>query len=176
MKRFFTAGRIAAFFAIVVVAAVLGGIWLTRVRMLASPDQPVAYSHETHIQAGVPCLFCHSGALRSREAGIPAVEKCMGCHAVIAVEAPAVQAVAELAARGEEIAWARVNDQPDFVYFSHPPHLAAGLNCETCHGQVSEMAEARPVNRMDMGWCLECHLDQPEEKVARLTDCLACHQ
>jgi len=38
------------------------------------------------------------------------------------------------------------------------------------------MAAARPVRRMDMGWCLNCHLEQPEEKVARLADCLACHK
>jgi hypothetical protein len=29
---------------------------------------------------------------------------------------------------------------------------------------------------MDMGWCLRCHLEQPQEKVARLADCIACHQ
>jgi hypothetical protein len=29
---------------------------------------------------------------------------------------------------------------------------------------------------MDMGWCLDCHVNQPEEKVARLADCLACHK
>jgi hypothetical protein len=29
---------------------------------------------------------------------------------------------------------------------------------------------------MDMGWCIECHLDQPEAQVKRLVDCLACHK
>jgi hypothetical protein len=60
--------------------------------------------------------------------------------------------------------------------FSHQPHLSAGLNCESCHGDVAGMDADQQVVRMDMGWCLDCHLKQPEENSARLTDCLACHQ
>jgi c(7)-type cytochrome triheme protein len=99
----------------------------------------------------------------------------MGCHAVIGTESRAIQKVAGYWERGEPIPWNRVNDQPDFVFFSHQPHLGSGVNCETCHGALERMGVARPVVDMDMGWCLNCHLDQPEEKVARLADCLACH-
>ena len=100
----------------------------------------------------------------------------MGCHAIIATEDKAVQALASYWERGQPIPWNRVNQQPDFVYFSHQPHLGAGINCETCHGDVGHMTVARPVVKMDMGWCLDCHLKQPEAKAARLTDCLACHK
>ena len=86
---------VLALLAVLVLAAVLAGILLTRARALAAPDQPIAYSHRTHIEAGVQCLFCHSGALRSDTAGIPAAEKCMGCHSVIAADRPAIQAVAD---------------------------------------------------------------------------------
>jgi hypothetical protein len=65
---------------------------------------------------------------------------------------------------------------PDHVYFSHQPHLLAGLNCETCHGDVGQMDGAHLTINMDMGWCLDCHLEQPEDQVARLADCLACHK
>lgn len=78
--------------------------------------------------------------------------------------------------RGEPIPWERVTDMPDHVYFSHQPHLLSGLSCENCHGAVAEMSVAKPVVVMDMGWCLNCHLEQPEDKVARLADCLACHK
>jgi cytochrome c7-like protein len=164
------------FIAVLVVAGVAGGILLTRVQVLAAPEQPIAYSHQTHIAAGVQCLFCHSSALRSSAAGIPSVQKCMGCHTEIATDRPAIKKVAAYWERGEPIPWVRVNLQPDFVYFSHQPHLGAGLNCETCHGDVGHMTVDRPVVKMDMGWCLACHLKQPEEKIARLTDCLTCHK
>jgi hypothetical protein len=162
--------------ALLIVAAVAGGILLTRAQVFAAPEQPIAYSHRVHVEAGVQCLFCHSSALRSDVAGIPSVQKCMGCHSVIATDSPLIQEVSGYWERGEPIPWVRVNVQPDFVYFSHQPHLGAGLNCETCHGEVGQMEAARPAVKMDMGWCLDCHLKQPEEKVARLADCLTCHK
>ncbi len=162
--------------ALVIVAALAGAVLLTRAQILAAPEQPVAYSHRTHVEAGVQCLFCHTGALRSSVAGIPSVQKCIGCHAVIGVDKPAIQEVARYWERREPIPWVRVNAQPDFVFFSHQSHVGAGVTCETCHGDVGRMTVARPAVKMDMGWCLDCHLKQPEAKVARLTDCLACHK
>jgi hypothetical protein len=161
---------------ILLLAVGISGVFLTRSQVLAAPDQPIAYSHRTHVEAGVQCLFCHTSTLRSDVAGIPSVEKCMGCHTVIATDKEAVKNLASYWERGEPIPWNRVNQQPDFVYFSHQAHLGAGINCETCHGDVGRMTIARPVVKMDMGWCLNCHLKQPEEKVVRLADCLACHQ
>jgi hypothetical protein len=174
--RSFPTSRVLAVFPLLFGLAVIAGVWWTRAQALAAPEQPVVYSHQVHVGAGVQCLYCHSGALRSSTAGIPSVDKCIGCHAVIAKEEAEIQAVALYAAQGEEIPWVRVNVQPDYVFFSHQPHLAASLNCETCHGDVSRMGVAHPVVRMDMGWCLKCHLEQSEEKVARLADCVTCHK
>lgn len=159
-----------------VIAFAATAVFASQRLALATPEQPIAYSHRTHVEVGIQCLFCHDSALRSPVAGIPSVQKCMGCHAVIASDSPAIQEVTGYWERQEPIPWARVNTQPDFVFFSHQPHLGAGLNCETCHGEVGQMEVAQPVVQMDMGWCLDCHLRQPQEKVARLTDCLACHK
>lgn len=160
----------------VVVLAAVGGALLTRVAARAAPPQPVAFRHRAHIEAGVQCLYCHSSATRSDVAGIPSVQKCMGCHTTIATDNKAIRVLTDYWERGEPIPWNRVNHQPEFVYFSHQPHLGAGVNCETCHGDVGSMGVARPVVNMDMGWCLNCHLDQPEEQAARLADCLICHK
>ncbi|MBI4771107.1 MAG: cytochrome c3 family protein, partial [Chloroflexi bacterium] len=149
--------RILLLIILLIVAGVVGAALLTRAQVLAAPEQPVPYSHRTHVEAGVQCLFCHANALRSEAAGIPPAQKCMGCHAVIAAGGPAIQLVAGYWERGEPIPWKRVNRQPAFVYFSHQPHLGAGLNCETCHGDVGQMDVAHPVVKMDMGWCLDCH-------------------
>lgn len=161
---------------LIVAISVAAAIFITRARMLAAPGQPIAYSHQTHIEAGIQCLYCHAQVTRSAIAGVPSVERCMGCHEVIATDDETVQQLAAYWERDETIPWARVNDQPDFVYFSHQPHYSAGINCETCHGNVGAMDEARPALRMDMGWCLECHTVQEPEHVARLVDCVACHK
>jgi len=155
---------------------VVGGMIWTRRRLTATPDQPIAFSHQRHDTAGVPCLYCHPNALRSDAAGIPTVEKCVGCHRTVATDRPRIQQVLSYWEAGEVIPWTRVEDQPDFVFFSHQPHLRSGLNCESCHGMVQEMDTVHSVVDMDMGWCLECHQDQPQEKVARLEDCIACHK
>lgn len=161
---------------LIVTIVVSAAILITRARLLAAPEQPIAYSHRTHIEAGIQCLYCHTKAPSSPIAGIPSVERCMGCHTVVATEDESVQHLAGYWERGEPIPWARVNKQPDFVYFSHRPHLGAGLNCETCHGNVGAVDETRSVQRMDMGWCLKCHTEQDPEHATRLADCVACHK
>lgn len=155
---------------------ILAAIFISRAAALAAPAQPIDFSHEKHSQAGLECVFCHSQALRSDIAGIPSVEFCIGCHTTIASETEQIQILQGYWDRQEPIPWVAVNDLPDHTYFSHQVHLSARVSCETCHGPVASMARLKPLNTMDMGWCLTCHLDQPEEKVARLADCLACHQ
>src|SRR5512142_727933 len=142
--------------AVVIVIGIGGGVLLTRAQVGAAPEQPIAYSHQTHIKAGLQCLFCHTSALRSPIAGIPSVQKCMGCHSIIAADQPTIKDLANYYSENKPIPWAAVNHEPDFVYFSHQPHLSAGLNCETCHGNVGQMDNVQPVVRMDMGWCLNC--------------------
>lgn len=161
---------------IAVIGLVAAAILLSQRAALAAPDQPIAFSHELHAKADVQCLFCHTSPMRSDVAGIPSVQRCAGCHQVIAADRSQVQVVLGYWERGEPIPWERVVQMPDYVFFSHQPHLQSGLNCETCHGSVAQMGVAEPAIYMDMGWCLDCHLQQPDEKVGRLADCLTCHK
>jgi hypothetical protein len=158
--------------AALVVAGVAALAWTTRAQ--AAPPQPINFNHQTMVQAGVNCLFCHSDAIRSPSAGIPTVQKCMGCHSVIATDNAEVKKLAGYWSRREAIPWVRVNQLPRFVYFTHQVHVAAGLNCEQCHGDVGHMAVVRPVVTMNMGWCLDCHNKQPN--AAQLRDCGVCHK
>ena len=158
------------------VATVLGGIYLARAPgAQAASFQPISFDHKSMVEAGMDCLFCHTGVTKSPAAGIPSVESCMGCHSLIEIDSPEILGLAAYWDHQEPIRWARVNRLPRFVYFSHQAHVLAGsLNCERCHGDVAQMAEARPVVRMNMGWCLGCHEQQPNGK--QLRDCIVCHQ
>ena len=53
--------------------------------------------------------------------------------------------------------WTRVNDLPDFVYFSHKIHIHQGVGCATCHGRVDKMPLLVQAAPLLMGWCLDCH-------------------
>jgi hypothetical protein len=56
------------------------------------PVQPIAYSHRLHAgDMKIPCLYCHSGAERSRYVGIPATSVCMNCHRQITASQDAVE-------------------------------------------------------------------------------------
>lgn len=137
-------------------------------------EQPLAFNHQIMVQSRIDCLFCHTDAPRSFAAGMPSEQKCMGCHNVIATDNPEIQKLAGYWQRQEPLEWVRVNTLPRFVYFSHQVHIAAGFNCERCHGDVSRMGVAVPVAKMNMGWCLSCHDQQPNK--AQLRDCVVCHQ
>ena len=62
------------------------------------------------------------------------------------------------------LAWTRVNALPDFVYFDHSIHVAKGVGCTTCHGQVAEMPLMYRAGTLYMSWCLDCHRE-PEKNL-----------
>ncbi len=140
-------------------------------------DPFLRFDHSKHIAAEINCVFCHPGVMNGAVAGVPSLAKCVGCHQNIPGSTPAGQetiaTLLNLWEEGQAPLWEKVNDQPDFVYFTHRPHIAAGVNCEQCHGQVGEMTMARPAFRLNMGFCLYCHRQQKNE---RLTECATCHK
>jgi c(7)-type cytochrome triheme protein len=156
-------------------AVLLGGTYLVLASRTQAVEQPpLDFNHRAMVQAGIPCLFCHPDALKSPAAGMPSVEKCMGCHTIIATDDPGVKKLAAYWDQQEPILWPRVNQLPRFVYFSHQVHIGGGLNCERCHGDVGQMSMARPVVKMDMGWCLDCH--EQQANAVQLKNCMVCHQ
>lgn len=62
------------------------------------PAQPIEFSHRLHAgEMQIPCLYCHSGAERSRHAGIPAAGTCMNCHQFVTAPLGALRAEDEQA-------------------------------------------------------------------------------
>ena len=56
------------------------------------PVQPIAYSHRVHAgEMAIACLYCHSGAERSRTAGIPSANVCMNCHQYVSASLGALR-------------------------------------------------------------------------------------
>jgi hypothetical protein len=121
-------------------------------------EQPVDFSHGLHAGSlGLDCRYCHSTVETSSFATIPSTETCMTCHSQVRVGAPQLAVVQESWDSGRPIAWNRVHDMPDFVYFDHSIHVNKGVGCSTCHGAVDQMAGMWKNEPMTMGWCLECH-------------------
>lgn len=137
----------------------------------ADASQPIVFSHRQHVtDVGLDCQLCHLYARRGPVAGVPSVARCTGCHAVVHPERPEVAKVLAYAERAEPIPWERVHTLPDYVRFTHKRHVAAGITCATCHGDVGSMESVEQVSPLTMAWCLGCH-----DARQASNDCLTCH-
>jgi hypothetical protein len=136
--------------------------------------QPIPFSHRVH--AGdhqIPCQYCHEYARRSQTAGVPPIQRCVGCHKQVGGQGP-LEAVTQPWTDSRQppfqIVWNRVYTLPDFVRFAHRPHIVAGIPCQHCHGPVETMDRVVPVHDINMGFCIGCHTERGVGK-----DCVLCH-
>lgn len=151
------------------------------------PIQPIHFSHRIHAGDNkIECKYCHSSARVSKHSGIPSLNVCMNCHKNIAQVSDDVQqeGVTEYGANynaeiqelykatgwdpteqdyvndPKPVKWVRVHNLPDFVYFNHSQHVSvAGVECQTCHGEIQEMEIVEQFAPLTMGWCINCHRD-----------------
>lgn len=155
-------------------------VWRGRAAASDPAGESIKFNHKKHLTAEIPCLFCHPGALNGPVASLPSLNKCIGCHQNVQIESEKGRAdgaiLFEHWEQGTPLRWIKTYDQPDFVYFSHRPHIAAGVNCENCHGDVSQMEVVHPAYRINMGFCLNCHQKQAADKQTRLRNCSTCHK
>ncbi len=121
-------------------------------------EQVVPFSHKHHVaDDGIDCRFCHDSVEHARFAGIPALSTCMNCHSQLFIGEPPLQPLLQAYEGGRALAWNRVHELPDFVYFDHAIHVNKGVGCSSCHGRIDMMPLTWRVASLDMQWCLDCH-------------------
>lgn len=162
-----------------------------------APTQPVFFNHVIHAGSfQIACQHCHADARRGVSAGLPSVERCMGCHKIIgAQDNPEIKKIHDYWNRRQPIPWVRVFKVPEFTYFPHKPHVRAGVECQTCHGPIERMprvgtdgtghwipddllnlVRTTPIVRpLSMGWCINCHREQNARGMNAPLDCVTCH-
>lgn len=169
--------------------------------------QTVPFSHQHHVSGlGIDCRFCHTTVETAGNAGLPPTYTCMTCHSQIWTNAALLAPVRQSLADDKPLHWNRVTDLPDYVYFNHAIHVAKGVGCAECHGDVAQMPLMRKARTLTMGFCLDCHRDpgprlRPPEAIfdtgwqrgpdtpspaalvaqyhvggRKLTDCSICHR
>ena len=170
IKRILDTAVFGYFALFMVLILALGFRWHT---MRKAPVQPIAFSHQIHIgKLNLECLFCHDTADKSPYAGVPSVQKCMSCHQGVKTDRPEIQKLTKYWNDKEPVPWNRVHRIRirNHVYFTHKRHIAAGVQCEHCHGQLAAMPQVRQVKSLKMGFCVSCH-----EANHAPTDCVICH-
>lgn len=136
-----------------------------------APEQPIAFPHPTHVKTlGMNCVYCHFSAEKSPDPGLPAVGTCMGCHTIIGPDRPKIgdraafksteiAKLQEFWNKKEPIPWVRIHKVPEYVHFPHMRHVDAGVTCQTCHGDIQNMQRVSQFAPLNMGWCLNCHVN-----------------
>jgi cytochrome c551/c552 len=151
------------------------------------PEQPIYYSHKVHAGINqINCLYCHGAAMEGRHAAIPSTNVCMNCHKTINTyekgpklfteDGEEINGTAQIEklysyagfdpknanawdpSKSKPIPWTQIHNLPDHVYFNHSQHIKAGkVQCQTCHGEVTNMDEVSQFSELSMGWCINCH-------------------
>jgi hypothetical protein len=170
-------------------------------------EQPLPFSHKHHVgDVGIDCRYCHGAVETSAFAGMPPLSTCMTCHSQLFTDQPLFAPLLQAYRSGVPFRWQRVHQLPEFVYFNHSIHIAKGIGCSSCHGEVDQMPLTWRVAPLTMRWCLDCHRQpaaqlRPQDQVfnlhwqavdqralgpqllrqyhidrRRLTDCSICHR
>jgi len=125
-----------------------------------APEQPVPFSHALHAgELGMDCRYCHNTAEDGPRAAVPSSSTCMNCHRFVKADSPALEPIRKSFETGEAVEWVRVHMLPDYAFFDHSVHLAAGVGCVSCHGRIDQMEVVTQDQPLSMSWCLDCHKD-----------------
>ncbi len=128
-----------------------------------APEQALKFSHKIHSGDNkMDCQYCHNLAEQSKVAGVPEAGLCMNCHLLIVEGTRSgkfeIRKISAALETQTPIAWVKVHNLPDYVFFSHAQHVGVGkLNCAECHGPVETMDVVKQQESLSMGWCLNCH-------------------
>lgn len=127
-----------------------------------SPVQPIRFPHPKHVKGlGMNCVYCHFAVNKSTDPGLPAVGTCMGCHqfTFTLAQKPEIVKLTDYWNKKQPIPWIRITKLPEYVHFPHMRHVNAGITCQTCHGQIQEMYQVYQYASLNMGWCVNCHVN-----------------
>ncbi len=157
----------------IIFKGVIDGLYSIGVQQNYQPKQPIAFSHKIHAgQYEIECKYCHTGAMKGKQANIPSPNICMNCHSQIKEgTTTGTGEIAKIyAAVGYDpntqlytgvtkpIEWVRIHNLPDLAYFNHSQHVnVGGIVCQTCHGPVETMDVVKQYSLLTMGWCIDCH-------------------
>ncbi|TMI65158.1 MAG: c-type cytochrome [Bacteroidetes bacterium] len=184
-NKFYIALGAVIFFVIGGYFIAKGAIGLGRQKDM-QPVQPIYYSHKVHAGLNqINCLYCHGGAMEGKQASIPSVNVCMNCHKQISeykgpkifdASGNEINGTAEInklyeyagvdpknpgafdPSKAKSIPWTRIHNLPDHAYFNHSQHVNAGKQqCQSCHGEITDMHEVKQFAELSMSWCINCH-------------------
>ncbi|KLU04353.1 cytochrome C family protein [Rhodopirellula islandica] len=195
MKRFLFPRWVNPFLGVLGLALVGGGVYAAAMGGLVTdpqtlnvgyqPTQPVPFSHALHAgQLKMDCRYCHNTVFDAAHAAVPPTATCVNCHSpaaengqtplgAVRTESAKLAPIHESWKTGRSVAWMRIHNLPEFVYFNHAAHVNSGVSCVSCHGRIDQMEVVYQHEQLSMAWCITCHRNpnehlRPVELVTKL--------
>lgn len=138
---------------------------------LSNGEDEFGFNHRLHVEdEGLDCSDCHMGVEDSDDPGLPVLGQCMLCHEDLEEEMPPERQIANLF-EGDLYKARHVSLLLDDVAFSHQQHVAAEVECGSCHVGIEESERISSLEPVTMADCMDCHAGQ---NVAN--DCSTCHE
>jgi menaquinone reductase, multiheme cytochrome c subunit len=169
----------------VLVALLIGWVVFPRV-LYSQKQQPLDFLHKTHAEKSglADCNECHTPREDGTLAGLPAMEKCVGCHSEkVGQSASEAILVDRYIKPGQETPWLVYARQPANVWFSHAIHVKrAQLSCTECHATYGQSDQVRvyELNRIsgysrDIWGHSISRLRRAPHEGMKMSDCEGCH-
>jgi len=184
MKRFLFPRWVNPFLGVFGLAAVGGAVYAAAMGGLITdpqtlnvgymPHQPVPFSHALHAgQLKMDCRYCHNTVFDAAHAAVPPTATCINCHSpagengqtaigAVQVDSEKLAPIHESWETGRSVAWKRIHNLPEFVYFNHAAHVNSGVSCVSCHGRIDQMEVVYQAEQLSMAWCITCHRNPDE--------------
>ena len=155
--------------AAVAVCIFLGACVALRNQAPAAKDRGIKFPHPIHVEQEIACTDCHD--LSSEDTVMPGHDMCSVCHD-INMDEPTEEMCGFCHTR-DDFSFDPLELLSDEVIWSHDPHIAAEVACETCHEDPEARIIPPPATNPSavMTWCMDCH----EAQNAALNDCAVCH-
>jgi hypothetical protein len=144
----------------------LGACVAFRAQIAGPPDRGVRFNHALHAEQGIGCADCHD--MSTPETTIPGHDVCSICHEIPEDE-PTAETCGLCHTRPDYTVDSLISRFRDEIIWSHDPHLAADVDCTTCHAEPDK----RVIPPGDtMAWCMDCHGTHSPQ----LNECSVCHR
>lgn len=129
----------------------------------------IKFNHQSHLDRGIDCEFCHEQAATNTTAGLPSMDICANCHSIDTTK-PSEKCL---------LCHTRPNQgvKPLLpviykrVVFSHKLHTREyKLTCEKCHPGIAKSRSINSAQIPVMEMCIDCH-----KKGKGPQTCSICH-
>ncbi len=155
----------------------------------------VRFNHQTHVVgAKLTCVYCHGEAEKSTQSSdwlIPKKhEPCTDCHSIdesdptVDASPPARCDACHIGAKIEtgsnKVTVQKIVIPAPNIKMNHKAHLAKGIKCQECHGEVGNLELATRDQMPRMKGCFGCHQNSSSGGLSKTTsgaksDCKTCH-